>query len=567
MVVLRPMVVDGLGGADVGTVAASKSHSAAVAGGQAWTWGEGREGKLGHGCTDNMFVPSRVESLVGRVDVQGVALGRHHTLFLDDNGKGQCGLGTPLQELAKQRRQEWDRGALAHWGASGPVEAAAGGGASAPQGAAAVSQQAQTQQAAGGVAVPAAQQAAAQQAQQQSYEQQQFERSVEYYSQHGWHTANLMPFLDHTSRAMEIEAAQQLFDERLRNQMASGRSAWQRFVSASGGELAIPGLAPGQIATPVPVGRDRQAMLSTAALFDPGLAAERAVSLAACRYFSAVGTASGQVWTFGGGFNGELGGGASWSSAARPVEGLVSQVIRDQGGAVRVVAGGSFCACLTASGRIVLWGQPRAGSSSGGSGFTGSGGSGSPVGAAGGGGESQEETLELPNMRARKQGGLIVAEFVDLPPMVDLAAGYSHMLMTDGSRVWSLGRHGPAGSPGTVVGDAEHWLQPREVLKLEDESVASVSAGGFASAAVTGAGRVYMWGTLLQKEAAESILERSSREGFGHWSYSSTAKPPSASPWEDWAGLHSLEPAVVPGLGGGVRQVALGTCHALAVVQ
>ena len=57
-----------------------------------------------------------------------------------------------------------------------------------------------------------------------------------------------------------------------------------------------------------------------------GLAAERAVSLAACRYFSAVGTASGQVWTFGGGFNGELGGGASWSSAARPVEGLVAQV-------------------------------------------------------------------------------------------------------------------------------------------------------------------------------------------------------------------------------------------------
>ena len=39
-----------------------------------------------------------------------------------------------------------------------------------------------------------------------------------------------------------------------------------------------------------------------------------------------------------------------------------------------------------------------------------------------------------------------------------------------------------------------------QVLRLEDESVASVSAGGFASAAVTGAGRLYMWGTLLQKE-------------------------------------------------------------------
>jgi hypothetical protein len=39
-----------------------------------------------------------------------------------------------------------------------------------------------------------------------------------------------------------------------------------------------------------------------------------------------------------------------------------------------------------------------------------------------------------------------------------------------------------------------------QVLKLDDETVSSVSAGGFASAAVTGAGRLYMWGTLLQKE-------------------------------------------------------------------
>jgi alpha-tubulin suppressor-like RCC1 family protein len=54
------MAVDGLDGAAVTAVAAGKSHSAAVASsGEAWTWGEGREGKLGHGCTDNMFVPAR----------------------------------------------------------------------------------------------------------------------------------------------------------------------------------------------------------------------------------------------------------------------------------------------------------------------------------------------------------------------------------------------------------------------------------------------------------------------------------------------------------------------------
>lgn len=45
-----------------------------------------------------------------------------------------------------------------------------------------------------------------------------------------------------------------------------------------------------------------------------------------------------------------------------------------------MVAGGSFCAALLQSGRVVLWGQPR------------------------GGGEATEgEALELPHMRARKQ--------------------------------------------------------------------------------------------------------------------------------------------------------------------
>jgi hypothetical protein len=69
----------------------------------------------------------------------------------------------------------------------------------------------------------------------------------------------------------------------------------------------------------------------------------------------------------------------------------------------------------------------------------------------------------LPDCFPLLQGGLLVAEFVDLPPMVDLAAGYSHLLMTDGSRVWSLGRHGPAANPATTAADTEPWLQPREV--------------------------------------------------------------------------------------------------------
>lgn len=68
-------------------------------------------------------------------------------------------------------------------------------------------------------------------------------------------------------------------------------------------------------------------------------------------------------------------------------------------------------------------------------------------------------------------------------------------------------------------------------------------------------------------QAAEALLERSRKEGLGHWAYSSTAAPqPSIDQWAGWAGMHSPTPAVVPGLSG-VQQVALGSFHALALLR
>lgn len=49
---LQPREVEALAGLPVATLAASKTHSAAVLeSGEALTWGEGSEGKLGHGGT------------------------------------------------------------------------------------------------------------------------------------------------------------------------------------------------------------------------------------------------------------------------------------------------------------------------------------------------------------------------------------------------------------------------------------------------------------------------------------------------------------------------------------
>lgn len=52
---------------------------------------------------------------MGRAEVSSLALGDQHTLFLDKSGgvwavgctlEGQCGLGTPIEELARQHRCE-----------------------------------------------------------------------------------------------------------------------------------------------------------------------------------------------------------------------------------------------------------------------------------------------------------------------------------------------------------------------------------------------------------------------------------------------------------------------------
>ena len=85
--VAEPATVSGLD--DAVTVAAGRMHSGAVTGeGHILTWGEGSSGKLGHGNAEDVSTPTRIESMVNRVDMQGgsMALGHSHSLFLDAHG-------------------------------------------------------------------------------------------------------------------------------------------------------------------------------------------------------------------------------------------------------------------------------------------------------------------------------------------------------------------------------------------------------------------------------------------------------------------------------------------------
>lgn len=58
-----------------------------------------------------------------------------------------------------------------------------------------------------------------------------------------------------------------------------------------------------------------------------GIEGEVVRAIAASRYFSILATATGEIWSFGGGFNGELGfRNNSWVTSAQKVEGHLAQV-------------------------------------------------------------------------------------------------------------------------------------------------------------------------------------------------------------------------------------------------
>lgn len=85
--------------------------------------------------------------------------------------------------------------------------------------------------------------------------------------------------------------------------------------------------------------------------------------------------------------------------------------------------------------------------------------------------------------------------------------------------------------------------------------IISVSAGSQASGAVTGDGKLWMWGRLLAVDGARSLWQRigvdaGNKIPEGEWT---------------WAGMGADRPQIVPGLNG-VQAVHFGAAHALAVL-
>jgi len=97
-----PSVVESLRGSVVRWLACGGFHSAAVLdNGEAWTWGSGDKGQLGHGDLKNKWLPRLVDSLRD-IKLVHVACGTHHTAACAETGEvftwgagefGRLGLG------------------------------------------------------------------------------------------------------------------------------------------------------------------------------------------------------------------------------------------------------------------------------------------------------------------------------------------------------------------------------------------------------------------------------------------------------------------------------------------
>jgi hypothetical protein len=469
-----PQEVEALRGEEVVALAAGDKHSAAVtASGHAWTWGSGRA--LGRG-SGSRSAPHRLESLAERASVVDVAAGNGHTLFLDavggvwrcsDEG-GRAGHGAPS----------------IGGGAWVPGEAPLRAGAAAAEGLIAASSSLSGLR--GGA------QAAAAPVSSSPGEHHHPQQQPVHHQGQGWIGSHLRPFIDHSAMEAELRRAQSLYAPETHRAVAGWRTAAAQLAALRAAHDHE------RMSWPVRVGGGSFGAGLAGADEPAGLEGRRVLAISAGRHGGAALTSCGEIWAVGGGWGGAEG----RHGSVRTGDTAAATAVEAQGGATSVAAGSGFAAALTASGRVVVWG-PRSGADG-------------PLGLVGAVGyvHLSGNGPDAPRVRAFFGSESVVYECLGLPRLTALSAGSSHVLMSDGGRVWQLGGAGGLDLNASESAPAQKadgrglasWGAPRLVLDLSSEGVACLAAGPAASAVVTLGGRLFVWGSVAVSGSGSSRL-------------------------------------------------------------
>ena len=191
--------------------------------------------------------------------------------------------------------------------------------------------------------------------------------------------------------------------------------------------------------------------LNTPTLPPSALGGERAVSVSAAARHSLALAADGCVWSWGGGYAGQLGhGDEQFQLRPKKVEALGGHRV------AAVSAGFAHSLALTTDGSVWSWGPGDDGRL----------------------GHGDEQRQLLPKMVEALAGQRVIA--------VSAGGMHSLALIADGS-VWSWGRG--------CHGDEQHQqLLPKKVEAFAEQRVVAVSAGYFHSLTLTANGSVWSWG-------------------------------------------------------------------------
>lgn len=87
-------------------------------------------------------------------------------------------------------------------------------------------------------------------------------------------------------------------------------------------------------------------------------------------------------------------------------------------------------------------------------------------------------------------------------PIKSMAAGLQHVVLTDGERLWAVGRWLDA--DGQEAGSAPFYA-PAELLHLPAEGIRKVVAGPHSTGAVSGDGRLFVSGRLVDRHHGEAV--------------------------------------------------------------
>lgn len=229
-------------------------------------------------------------------------------------------------------------------------------------------------------------------------------------------------------------------------------------------------------------------------------------------------------------------------TAASRVSKPISDAIAARGGARAVAAGSTFTAVLTAAGRVLVFGKLYTNSNSRGS----TGADSSPP----------------------AQAGCVEVALPAAAHVKHIAAGQQHLLMSDGEKVWAVGRwmDEAGGEAGCAPAEA-----PQQLLALPGSGVVQLAAGMHSSACVDGDGQLWLWGRLLDEPQAQGAVQAGLVLPVGRGSSAGLMQLAEAArrlrqvDWE-WAGFGGAAPRRVQGLHG-VQRIALGGWHALVMAE